>query len=81
VVTSCLQGRADALVAIAAVNLKASDRCQLIMHVQTGVGNSATLLVLVTMLRFWKRHYYLPSIIQLMQTLLLQVGWVIRWGG
>ena len=49
-VTSFPQRRADALVAIAehylatgdgdAVNLKASDRCQLIMHVHTGVGGS-----------------------------------------
>ncbi|MBL4796581.1 MAG: DUF222 domain-containing protein [Oleispira sp.] len=48
-VTSFPQRRADALVAIAehylatgsgdAVNLKASDRCQLIMHVHTFVGN------------------------------------------
>ena len=48
-VTSFPQRRADALVAIAehylatgsgdAVNLKASDRCQLIMHVHTCVGN------------------------------------------
>ncbi len=50
-VTSFPQRRADALVAIAehylatgsgdAVNLKASDRCQLIMHVHSGIGTGS----------------------------------------